>query len=148
MSTVDKDLQRKVEGIVSDEGAQLMELKVIPYRSKKTLRCVADLAEGGITVDTCASINSRIVSFLNESNLLGDDFTVEVNSPGLDWPLKTYRDFLRVKGKLIGLWLVERIDDKDYYEGVVSDINDKGISICDKKIDFNMIKVGKEKVQI
>ena len=148
MSIVDNQLQKEVEKIVCDEGAQLMELRVIPYRSKKTLRCIADLVEGGITVDTCASINSKIVSFLNESKTLGDDFAVEVNSPGLDWPLKTYRDFLRVKGKPVGLWLIERIDDKDYYEGVVDDVNDKGISICDKKIDFNKIKVGKEKVQI
>ncbi len=148
MNIVDKDLQEKVEMIVNGEQAQLMELKVIPYRSKKTLRCVVDLEQGGITVDACASINSKICSFLDESNLLGDDFTVEVNSPGLDWPLKTYRDFLRVKGKPVGLWLSEKVDDKDYYEGVVNDVNDKGILICDKNIAFNKIKVGKEQVKI
>ena len=148
MSTVDKDLQKEVERITTGEGVQLMALKVIPYRSKKTLRCIVDLEQGGITVDACARINSKICSFLDESKTLGDDFTVEVNSPGLDWPLKTYQDFLRVKGKLIGLWLAEKIDDKDYYEGVVDDVNDKGISICNKNIDFNKIKIGKEKVRI
>jgi ribosome maturation factor RimP len=122
----DKDkLMDYVEEIIKREGAELVEFKVFLSGGKSTCRVITDYPEGGITISDCARINTMIFSFLKESQLLGEDFTVEVNSPGLKRSLKTYKDFLRVKGKNICLWLQEPYKGKEYLEGRVVDVKEE-----------------------
>ena len=154
MSIVDRDkqIQLKVGNIVKEVGAELLELKIHSSSGKNILRCVVDLPQGGITLDSCAAINKRVVAFLEEAGLLGFDYAVEVNSPGLDRKLHTFKDFLKVKGRNISLWLSEPVEGKEYLEGQVLAIDDDKLSLSCKekilKINFNKIKVGKEKVEI
>tara|TARA_Y100000031_G_C8000002_1_gene283151 strand:+ start:22 stop:480 length:459 start_codon:yes stop_codon:yes gene_type:complete len=146
------EIKRKIEEIVSSLGAELIDFRIFNVSGKMTLRCVVDHPLGGITIDNCAAINKKAVIFLESSKLLGDDYTVEINSPGLDRPLKTSKDFLRVQGKNVSLWLVEPVEDKDYLEGEVIKVSDRELEIWhkDKKVKINLdkIKIGKEKIAI
>jgi len=152
MSMVDRDrqIQLKVQDIVKEAGVELLEFKIYPSSGKNTLRCVVDLPEGGITLDSCAAINKRVVAYLEESGNLGSDYAVEVNSSGLDRKLHTFKDFLKAKGRNISLWLNEPVEGKEYLEGRVLAVDDDKLSIGYKdkilKIKFNKIKVGKEKI--
>lgn len=152
MSMVDKDKQTKLKvgDIVKEAGAELLELKVHSFSGKNVVRCIVDLPEGGITLGSCATINKRVVAYLEESDSLNSDCTVEVNSPGLDRKLYTFKDFLKVKGRNISIWLSEPIEGKEYLEGQVLAVSNDEVALeCkDKilKISFNKIKVGKEKI--
>lgn len=147
-----EELRSKVEDIARDQGAEVLDFKFFSYAGKQTLRCLVDYPQGGITIDVCTKINKKIFSYLEESGILGDDCVIEINSPGLDRPLKEPRDFTRVRGRIVSLWLKEPVDDKNYIEGQVIDI-DKDILYLkykgnDLKIAFNNIKLGKEKIEI
>jgi len=154
MSMVDRDrqIQLKVGDIVKEAGAELLELKIHSSSGKNILRCVVDLPQGGITLDSCAAVNKRVVAYLEEDGDLGLDYTVEVNSPGLDRKLQTFKDFLKVRGRNISLWLSEPIEGKEYLEGQVLALGDDKLSLGYKdkilEISFNKIKVGKEKIEI
>ena len=149
MSMVDRDrqIQLKVADIVKEAGAELLELKINSSSGKNSLRCLVDLLQGGITLDSCAAINRKIVTYLEESGDLGSDY-----SPGLDRKLHTFKDFLKVKGRNISLWLSEPVEGKEYLEGQVLALGDDKLSLSYKdkilKINFNKIKVGKEKIEI
>ena len=152
MSMADKDrqIQIKVEDIIKEAGAELLELKIHSFRGKNILRCVVDLPQGGITLNSCATINRKAVAYLEETGFLGSDYSVEVNSPGLDRKLCTFKDFFRAKGRDIFLWLNEPVEGKEYLEGQVLALDDDELSLGYKdrilKISFNKIKVGKEKI--
>ena len=152
MSMVDRDrqIQLKVGDIVKEAGAELLELKINSSSGKNSLRCLVDLPQGGITLDSCAAINKRIVAYLEESGNLGSDYAVEANSPGLDRKLHTFKDFFKVKGRNISLWLSEPVEGKEYLEGQVLALGDDKLSLGHKdkilEISFNKIKVGKEKI--
>ena len=146
------ELRSKIEDIAGDQRAQVLDFKLFSYAGKQTLRCLVDYPQGGITVDVCTKINKKIFSYLEESGILGDDYVVEINSPGLDRPLKEPKDFTRVRGRVVSLWLKEPVDDKDYIEGQVIDA-DKDILHLEYKgndlgIAFSNIKLGKEKIEI
>ena len=51
------------------------------------------------------------------------DFIVEVDSPGLDRVLRTKEEFIRTKGKEIGVWFKEDFEFKKYLEGVLLEIS-------------------------
>lgn len=147
----DKEIQLKVRDIVKEEGALLIDFKVFFSSGKYLLRCLIDYPQGGITLHTCAAINKRIFSYLDESNILGDDYTVEVNSPGLDRPLKEASDFLRAKGRIISLWLKEPVCQKSYLEAEVVGIKGNKLSLLYKEkpleINLNKIKFAKERLK-
>ena len=90
--------------------------------------------------------------YLEESKTLGEDYTVEINSPGLDRPLKEPKDFIRVKGRTVSLWLKEPVDKKDFFEAKVlsSDKNVLHLNYKGKDLDiaFDKIKLGKEKIEL
>ena len=152
MLSRNKTFQDKIKSIIQEEGAQLLDYKVFIVSGKSVVRCIVDYPTGGITMDDCVKINRKIFSYLEDNDFLGDDYAVEINSPGLDRPLKEYKDFLRVKGKTILLWLNEPVCEKEYLEGKIEEVNENKLSLLYKDetidIDFSKIKLGKEKIEI
>jgi len=140
----------KIEEVIADNGAEALEVKVFQNKGKFTVHCIIDYACGGITVDNCASLNKKICNYLETSNILGSNYNVEVSSPGIDRALKTTKDFLRVVGRTICLWLISPVDGWVYLEAVVIAADNDYLSL--KKIDsilkinFSNIKFGKEKI--
>ena len=94
----------------------------------------------------------KIVYYLECSKALGENFAVEVNSPGLDRPLKSKKDFLRVKGRVVSLWFREPVLDKPSLEAEVLNIKRDILLIKYQEkvleINFDNIKVGKEKITV
>jgi len=152
MLSKNKTFQEKIKSIIQEQGAELLGYKVFIISGKSIIRCLVDYPTGGITMDNCVKINRKIFSYLEENNSSGEDYAVEINSPGLDRPLKEYKDFLRVKGKTILLWLNEPVCEKEYLEGEVKEVNENKLSLSYKDeiidIDFNKVKLGKEKIEI
>jgi len=149
---VDDQIYDAVQKIVSEAGAELIDCRMFRSGNQQIVRCLVDYPGGGITVGACADINKRIVSFLEASEGIYSDGVVEINSPGLDRPLHTAADFLRVKERTVLLWLSKPISDSTYIEGILSDINEQGLHILFRQktviVPLDAIKVGKEKIEI
>jgi len=145
-------LREKVERIIAEYGAEIVDFKFSFYAGAYSLRCLVDYAAGGISIDKCAEINRKISNFLEESNLLGEDFILEVNSPGLDYPLKNYKDFLRIKGNIVGIWLESPIEAKTYLEGEIIDANERNVALKAKDkvytVELEKIKIGKARLDL
>ena len=154
MSILDKkhEIESEVRKIVNENKAELIDFGLFISRGKSILRCVVDRAGGGITTGDCAQINKKIFFYLEESVVLGQDYVVEVNSPGLDRPLKNEKDFCKAKGRAIALWLNEPVNEKSYLEAELSDVKEGKLFLIDKKeaieVDINKIKLGKEIIKI
>ncbi len=93
-----ENIKEEIRACVEKIGAELVDLSFRKAGGRSVLTVIADKA-GGITLDDCAAINRDLSSFLDESAL--DVGTLEVNSPGLDRPLVTEKDFQRVLGQRI-----------------------------------------------
>ncbi|MBU1122262.1 MAG: hypothetical protein ABIH71_00180 [Candidatus Omnitrophota bacterium] len=140
----------KVEEILKPRGIDLVEFSIFSTRRSSIVRCLIDYPQGGIIIDECVKINKEVTFFLDESNLLGENYSVEVNSPGLERKLKTYKDFLRVKNRIVSLWFISPFEGKEYFEGELVDLNEECLYIKNKndiyKISLKQVKVGKEKI--
>ncbi|MFO8052797.1 MAG: hypothetical protein R6U54_02405 [Candidatus Omnitrophota bacterium] len=148
MSIILKQIEKKVKEIIKEEQVELVEYRAFNVRGKLTIRCLVDYREGGITLERLGQINKKIFNQLQES-LFDVDYTVEVNSPGLDRPLRQPNDFLKVKGKDILLWLNEPVLDKQFMEARVKGLKENKLVLSYKgdqiSIDFEKVKSGKQK---
>ena len=96
-----------------------IELVDILYRRESpgmVLRLLAD-KPGGITLSECEALNIFLSMKLDEEGLIGDRYTLEVSSPGLDRPLKTDKDFERMIGREIDVNMYEPVDEKRHVDG-------------------------------
>jgi len=143
-------LEKKIREISAGFAAELVEIKVSLYNGVTAVHCVVDYPHGGINLEVCAHINKAIVHYLEEAALFGEDFSIEVNSPGLDRKLKTPFDFKRVSGRSVMLWFDSPVYEKTYWEGEMEFIDDEKIclKVKDKALAINIvdIKTAKEKI--
>ena len=91
-------------------GAELVELGYRRMGSKGVLTAIVD-KDGGITLEDCVRVNNHLSTFLDELSqnpesgsgqaLLNNPYYLEVNSPGLDRPLRTEKELARQVGKTL-----------------------------------------------
>ncbi len=90
---------------VEQAGIELLEVQFRRTGSRGVLTFIVDKSPA-VTLDECAQVNRKLGEFLDRESELDADFLkgayfLEVNSPGLDRPLKTPRDFGRALGERV-----------------------------------------------
>jgi ribosome maturation factor RimP len=81
-----------------DEGADVLAVELKGEGAHRLVRVVVD-RKGGIPLDTCQRISQRLSRQLDAVDPIGGRYTLEVTSPGLDWPLGDRGAFDRVEGR-------------------------------------------------
>ena len=115
--TLPFEITSRMEAIRSEVERDGVELVDVEYRragNRSVLTFVVDKA-GGVTLDDCAEVNRRIGHYLDgetetagPSGFLQGAYFLEVNSPGLDRPLRAPKDFERAKGGAVRVaWRTE-----------------------------------------
>lgn len=125
-----------VRPIVEAKGLDLIEIIVRRHSGICAIEVIADRPKGGIVVDECAYVNSELVKKIEEDGFLGDNFMIEVSSPGLDRPLVTQKDFDRNVGKSIRVHLKEKLEEKLEHSGRILEVINGNISIVTKDKTF------------
>lgn len=87
-------------------------------------------ADGGLPIEKCVSVNRRLYKQIEEAALYPDgNFSLEVSSPGLDEPLKMYRQYVKNISRPVEVLLL----DGTATEGVLTAVNETGIEVAETK---------------
>ena len=98
--------------------------------------------DNGITVEHCADLSRSLGETLETDPILDGPFTLEVGSPGVDYPL----DSPRLYAKNIGRTIKVELADGSSLEGELLDATDAGIelAVVDKKKKPRWVKPEKK----
>ncbi len=147
-----RTLEKKVEALIGDkQGFFLVDIKVSPSNN---IRVFLD-ADQGVGIDELVQINRNLYKQIVESGTFpGNDFSLEVSSPGLDEPLKVMKQYFKNIGKNVEVLRKDGIKT----EGKLLSVNENSIIVEEEKgknkkkefvkhnIDFENIK--STKIQI
>jgi ribosome maturation factor RimP len=122
-----KTLEQKVEALISDKpGFFLVDIKISPSNN---VRVFLD-ADQGITIDELVQLNRNLYKQIVESGIFpGNDFSLEVSSPGLDEPLKILRQYFKNIGKDVEVLRKDGIKT----EGKLKSVNEHSVIIEEEK---------------
>lgn len=109
-----------VRSVVEEQGFELVEVQFRPEAGGLVLRLVI-FNKAGIGVDDCAKVSREVSHLLDVEDIIGHPFRLEVSSPGLDWPLRSKRDFERYKGRKIKLITSDSFGNK-HLVGVIENV--------------------------
>jgi ribosome maturation factor RimP len=92
-------LEHKVEALISAEPEIfLVEVKIKPTNNIK----VFIDGDQGISIEKLVQYNRRLYKEIEEGALFpNNDFALEVSSPGLDEPLKLFRQYVKNIGRFV-----------------------------------------------
>jgi ribosome maturation factor RimP len=107
----------------------LVKLRIIRRAKSLLIEIITDHPSGGIRIDECAHVNRQVDQWLEAKGLITSPYTVTVASPGLDWPLATDKDFLRVINRKVKITLHEPLDQKIEYSGIVNGVGENGVAM-------------------
>jgi ribosome maturation factor RimP len=92
-------LEQKIEALIRTEpGLFLVEVMIKPTNNIK----VFIDGDKGVSIEKLVQYNRGLYRQIEEGNMFpNDDFSLEVSSPGLDEPLKLYRQYLKNIGRYV-----------------------------------------------
>ncbi|MEK7255071.1 MAG: ribosome assembly cofactor RimP [Bacteroidota bacterium] len=93
--------------------------------------------DSGLTLDKCRQISRHLEAALDQEGWLGEDYTLEVSSPGLSRPLKLLRQYQKNAGRKVEVTL----QDGAVKTGILKSASDDGILLEETLVT----KTGKKK---
>ncbi len=125
MSTEEKKIQIELllEGIMVNEP----EYFVVNSRVKPTnnFKIFID-GDNGITIEKCVQINRKLYKLIEEAGYFPEgDFSLEVSSPGIEEPLKIFRQYKKNISRFVEVVL----SDETKKEGKMIEVDETGITI-------------------
>ena len=95
--------------------------------ARKTLQIMAERPDGSMEVDDCAEISRAVSAALDVDDPLDGPYSLEVSSPGIDRPLTRLSDFEAFAGRRAKIQLLDQIDGRSRFKGVVGGVADEEI---------------------
>ena len=98
-------------------------------KSGKTLLNLLIDSDEGVTIQTCARISRLVSEELEAKEIMPEAYTIEVSSPGLDYPLSSKRQYFKNIGRELKVILSA---DKEVV-GKLIEVDDFGIKMLVKR---------------
>lgn len=115
MSKVETQVESLMTEILSGTDYELVDVEYVKERDWY-LRVFVD-KKGGIDLDDCQFLSEKLSAKLDEADIIGGAYILEVSSPGIDRILKKDRDFIREAGKVVDVTLYAPLNGKKIFVG-------------------------------
>jgi len=114
--------------ILLNEGMDLVDTEYRRESKGWVLRLTLD-KEGGVTLDDCIRVSHEVGRSLDVEDFIQTPYTLEVSSPGLTRPLKTEKDFMKYRHRLIKVKTVDSIENRRQFKGRLLRVSENQIEI-------------------
>ena len=148
-SGIEKYLFKNLNTVFLDTDYEIIRVKVYE-KNEKIVQVMIDHPMRKIDINDCAKYSRIVSNFLDEKNLISDDYSLELSSPGIDRPLTRIKDFYNFKGNKIKVTMVNLENEKKVYKGILADIMEKSILLDQNKhlIPIELDKISDAKLLV
>jgi ribosome maturation factor RimP len=117
-----------VDPILLSEGMELVDIEYRRESKGWVLRLYLDKEEG-VTLDDCTRISQEVGRSLDVEDIIQTPYTLEVSSPGLTRSLKTEKDFMKYRHRLIRVKIIDPIRNRRRFKGKLLGVFENRIEI-------------------
>lgn len=110
--------------LLPDESFFLVHVDVSASRIKSKVTVLID-SDAGVKIDECAELSRKLGNQIEELNLIEAAYTLEVSSPGVDYPLTEARQFAKNKSRKLRVQLL----DGGERVGMLEEVTEGGITV-------------------
>lgn len=140
---IENKIWQLIEAGVEDLSLRLVRVRISGGDHAVQLQIMVEPAESSpenvvpIGMDKVTEVTRMISAIMDVEDLFTDAYTLEVSSPGLARPLVTIRDFEVYTGSRIKLELVEALNERRRYSGILLGMDEtkKNILMKEESLD-------------
>lgn len=125
------------EPIAVEQGVYIVDVTYKKNGGNYSLCYYID-KEGGVGIDECELFSKAVEERLDAEDIIEDNYTLEVSSPGADRQLTKEREFLYYIGREVDVKLYKAENGVKEFTGVLEDYKDDAVSI---NVDGKMIYI-------
>ena len=146
------EIAEMTASLLKDPSHFLVDVVISGNRVQRKVIVIID-GDKGITIEDCANVSRGLSAMMDEKNLIEENYTLEVTTPGVDSALKLKRQYK----KNVGRGFKVTLDDKSIVKGklvatgessIQIEVEEKGKKKELKTIDIPFDKIDKALVQI
>lgn len=127
-----EDRQGKIrvlaEDLLANLGYELVDLEFSQNDEGSLLRLFVD-KEGGVTLDDCTHVSRMFGALLDVEDPISGRYNLEISSPGLNRPLRRFRDFSTRIGETVKVTLVRPLDGRRRFKGVLKEVSEEPLTV-------------------
>ncbi len=138
-------IREVTQSILEQEELFLVDIVIKGNQSHHKLIVLAD-GDEGISIDQCGKVSRQLGSIIEEEDLISEKYTLEVSSPGLDFPLTIGRQYTKNVGRILDVVL----NNGEQIEGELVNVDKNKISLKVDNLqqDFSFDNIKQSKVKI
>jgi ribosome maturation factor RimP len=117
------------ERVGNAEGIEVVETEFLGGGRQRLLRFYIDKPEG-VTHGDCETFSHKVGAILDAEDIVpGENYTLEVSSPGVERKLNKRADYERFTGQKAKVVTHEPVEEQKYWEGVLRGFENEQILI-------------------
>lgn len=149
------DVSKKVEELLKEflnnKNLSIYKIEYKKLGKEWNLDVYIEKPEGSdeefVNIEECEMVNRYLSDKLDQADLIPHQYTLSVNSPGLDRELIKAEDFTRYRGRMVELNLYEQLDGVKQFEGVLIGLKDNNVLItANANGKDNVIEIPRNKI--
>jgi ribosome maturation factor RimP len=124
------DLKERIEALIEGylQGSEYFLVNVLIAGGKSVPKLIVWLdGDAGVSIDKCAEVSRWLGKRIEDENLIETNYTLEVSSPGIDQPLKLFRQYKQHLGRNLRVTL----KDGSTKTGKLEEVNENSVTIAE-----------------
>ena len=139
-----QEIEDLLAPVAAKEKIEIVDVQYVKEAGSWVARIFID-KDGGVTMNDCENISYIFSTFLDESGILKDSYTLEISSPGFNRILKKEESFKRFIGSKMRIQTFKPINNQMNFLGILLNFKDGKMKIDDVtngivEIEFSDIK--------
>lgn len=122
-----EDIQKLIAKILVNHDVYLDDIEYVQENNEWYLRIFIEKNEGSLDMDTCVAVSEDISDALDEADIVKNEYYLEVSSPGVEKPLKTFEKVREAIGQYVYVELSKPTQGLEEFYGTIVDIEDQTI---------------------
>ena len=114
--------------VTAREGLELVHWETVGPRNHFVLRIFID-KPGGVTINDCERVSNQVGTLIDVEDLIPNQYTLEVSSPGIERGLYKRADYERFAGSRVRLRTAEPINGQRNFKGKLLGISGDTVSL-------------------
>ena len=116
-----------IKPILENNDVYLDDIEYLQENGEWYLRIFVEKNEGSLDMDTCVAVSEAISLKMDEEDPIKGEYYLEVSSPGVEKPLKTFEQVKASEGKYVYAKFINPTAGMDEVEGFIKTIEDETI---------------------
>lgn len=140
--------------LLEEDKYFIVELQVSPSKIRQKVTVLID-SDAGISIDECAEISRKLDDLIEAEGLIPHAYTLEVSSPGVDYPLAMPRQYRKNIGRSLRVIMKDGVEKSGQLQSaseegfvLLEELKKKKKDAIPAELNFTYADIAKAEVQI